>query len=367
VTEAIGEEHASSVVQRLAGYVTVMLDLVWSSQKSIEGNDLKMRLALGLATLGRDRMRLPFIEAMLNICWRVEPDPIWRTTIKAATRPWFDRLQEVAVRISAEDRDHTLAVLGELPPPEVLERQGYMSLATKGELDRDPLAAAAAAHEAADSGHWGALELKLRANEAVNRGARLEAIDLYRAALRRDPTDAELHFRLGASLWQIADVDEALCELEIAIQLDAGWDRAHVEVAIVYLNQGRDREAAERLESAKRRLRQPSPWLLLHLGFAHERLGMLEEAMRAYTELLDLEQNHAEALDRLAHLCFLAGEKRRGAKLAKRAAHLGLNDVLSAWETGFYDRPVLARPPLITPADLRWLGDNAWLKDRCPS
>lgn len=367
VTDVIGAEHASAMVERLVSYVTVMFELVRSSQRSDTENDLKMRLALSVGTLGRDGHRLPFVEAMLNSCWRLEPDPVWRTTIKAATHSWFERLQEVSARISVEDREHTRAEFGEMPPPELLESQGYVSLATKTELYLDPVAAAAAAHEAADVGPWGALELKLRANEAVNRGARLEAIDLYRAALRRDPTDAELHFRLGASLWQIADVDEALRELEIAIQLDAGWDRAHVEVAIVYLNQGRDGQASDRLEAAKGQLREPSPWLLLHLGFAYERRGKVDEARLTYEELLLLEQNHAEALDRLAHLCFLAGEKRRGAQLAKQAAQLGFNDVCSAWETGFYNRRVLKRPPPITPAHLRWLGDNAWLKDRCPS
>jgi Flp pilus assembly protein TadD len=362
VTGAIGEEHAQAMVKRLADYVMVMTGLVGRSRKSIEENNFKMRLALTLGTLWRDGPTLPFVDAMLNTCWRFESDPVWRTSIKAATRSWFERLQEVSARISKEDREYTCSLVGQLSDRDTLEQVGYMSLASKGEIARDPAAALAMDVEAADPGRFGAVELKLRAGEAANVGARLEAIDLLRAAVSKDPCDAELHFRLGANLWQIADVDEGLKELEIAVQLDPSWDRSHVEVAIVYLNQDRNAEAACRLEHAKQLVRAPSPWLLLHLGFARERLGEIEPAIHAYEELLAQEPDHAEGADRLAHLYLLRGEKRRGAALAKHAAHLGFTDVFDAWQDGFYNRKdVQGRPPRKAPDHVRCLGDNTWL------
>lgn len=145
------------------------------------------------------------------------------------------------------------------------------TLATKRELARDPAVGAVMDSEAREGGYFGALELKLRANEASNRGDSLRAIYLLREALRHDPCNAELHFRLGANLWQIADVDAGMAELEIAVQLDPAWDRSQVETAVVLLNQDRNDEAVRRLEAAKPLLREPSAHLLLHLGFARER------------------------------------------------------------------------------------------------
>jgi Flp pilus assembly protein TadD len=365
LVEDVGDEHASNIAQRLVGYAVWMLGLVRRSKKPVEENDLKMHMALTIGTLGRETLELKFVEAMLNSVWRVEVDPIWRTSIKAATRSWFERVQEVTAKLPPGDDERLAAVLGAVPPPEVLDQIGYLALASKEELARDSAMRAVMDSEADEGGYFGALELKIRANEAWTQGDRLRAIDLLREAVADDPCSAELHFRLGASLWQIADVDEGMRELEIAAQLDPGWDRAHVEVGIVLLNQDRNEEATRRLEAAKPLLRGPSTWLLLHLGHARERLGDIDGAVAAYEELLGLDDEHAEALDRLAHLYFVRGEKRKGAELAKRAAHLGFTDVFAAWTAKYYDRKdAKNRPPRTTREHLVQLGDNTWLKSR---
>jgi tetratricopeptide (TPR) repeat protein len=365
VVEIVGEDFATEIAQRLVGYAVWMLGLPRHSKKSLEENDFKMHLALTVGTLGRVPLDLEFIEAMLNSVWRVEPDPVWRTNIKAATRSWFERMQVVTTKLSPPDHEQLAAILGEKPSTERLEQIGYLALATKEEAARDPMMRAAMDAEAAEGGYLGALELKIRATDAASRGDHLRAIDLLREAVCRDPCNAELHFRLGANLWQIADVEEGMKELEIAVQLDPGWDRTHVEVAIVLLNQDRNEEAARRLEAAKPLLREPSTWLLLHLGFARERLGEIDKVVSAYQELLALDDDHAEALDRLAHLCFVRGDKQKGRELAKRAAHLGFIDVFAAWKAHFYDgKNVPGRPPRMTPLHLVQLGDNTWLKQR---
>jgi tetratricopeptide (TPR) repeat protein len=363
VVDAVGQTRAAEVSARVVGYAMVMLALPRVSRKPVEENDLKMHLVLTLGSIGRERLDLGFIDSMLNAVWRNEEDPVWRTTLRAARRSWFEHMREAAAKLAPGDEERFVQVLGWRPSPEQREALLYSVLASKEEQARDPRMRAAMDAVAAEGGYHGALERKIRASELSNRGDPLGAIRLYREALVYNPLDAEVHFRLGANLWEIGDVEAGLAELEIAVQLDPGWDRAQVEVAIVLLNQGRNADAARRLEAAREVVREPSPWLLLHLGCALERLDEIERAVAAYEELLTLKEDHAEALDRLAHLRLVRGEKRRGAELAKQAAHLGFTDVFDAWASGYYDRrSVAARPPRTTPSDLIQLGDNTWLR-----
>lgn len=356
--DAIEPEHVANLVVRVIGYARHMIELPRIGKNPGE-NDLKMRLAVVVGSLGRERFSLPFVESMLNSVWRLEPDPVWRTTIKAATRSWFELLRSAATKLPVESADELTRVLGEKPSPELLEQIAYVSLAAKEEQARDPLMRAAMASETAAGGVFGGLELKLQGIEAANRGDLLRSIDLLRDAARLDPGNAEIHFRLGGALWQIGDVDAGLLELEIAVQLDLGWDRAHTEIAIVLINLGRVAEAQQRLTAALPLLREPSSWLLLHLAFAHERLGDRARAAEVYEELIALDPEHGEALDRLAHLRFVQGDKRAGADLAKRAAHRGVIDALVAWRTGYYNtgKPT-ERPPRRTPRHLVQLCDR---------
>lgn len=93
-------------------------------------------------------------------------------------------------------------------------------------------------------------------------------------------------------------------------------------------------------------------WMLNHVWRSED-----APAMAAYEEVLALRADHAEALDRLAHLRFVRGDNRRGAKLAKAAAHLGFTDVFDAWSARYYDsKAVRGRPPRTTAAHFVQLG-----------
>jgi tetratricopeptide (TPR) repeat protein len=243
-----------------------------------------------------------------------------------------------------------------VPPPEEREASAYFTQATKQELARDPMFATIMAMEVAEGGKRAALELKLQALDLAFERDFKGAVRLFRRAAEQDPCSAEIHFRLGACLWQDGDIDGGLEELEIAGQLDPGWDRPPVEIANVLLNIGRDDEALRRLEAARPHLQEPSPWHLLHLAFVNEWVGKADRAAEVYEELVRLDEDHGEALDRLAHLRFLQPDKRQGAALAKRAAHLGFTDVFNAWEAGYYNGKLPSeRPPRTTPEYLRQL------------
>lgn len=214
---AVGPQHAKHIAERVVGYAAHMLQLPRVSQNAPAEIDRKMNLALTIGTLGRDGMELGFVESMLNSVWRIEEDPVWRTSLKAATRSWFDRMVDVTTRLPPEDVAGVAALLGDLPSQEKL---------------------------------------------------------------------------------------------------------------------------------------------------ALERLGDIKAAIATYEELLAMKRDHAEALDRLAHLYFVIGDKRRGAALAKDAAHLGFTDVFDAWSSKYYDgKQVRGRPPRTTARHLVQLGEHAWLAE----
>ena len=351
VTAIVGETEAVRIGARIVTYANQMLRFPRSSKKSRAESDTKMRLTLMYGTLGRGELAMPWVKSMLNHLWRHEEDPVWRTTLKAATSGWFEHLQYITTKLGPIDDAEFLANFGSVPPREVLEQIAYMALATKEEMARNPAFAAAMDLEAQKPGRYGALEQKIRAGELVQRGDLLQAIELFREATARDPLDAEIHFRLGCCLWQVGDVAAGLTELEIAVQLKPSWDRARVEIAIVLLNEGRAEEAVRGLEEGRKALSTPSGWLLVNLAYAYERTSTLSDAILTYEALLLIEPDHGEALDRLAHLYFVTKERRKGADAAKRAARLGIHTVFRAWEAGFYDKGMPAERPRHTGLD----------------
>ena len=358
VCEVIGPRQATALVERLVRYPLAMLDLPRKSGNHGE-NDLKMRMALTVGTLGRGPLELTFVESMLDHVCRHEEDPVWRTSTRAVTRSWFDHIGWATTKLPPTILDEFRQHLGELPPVEVQERVAYRTLASKDELTRDPQGREEIRSVIARGGRPASIALMGLARDAADSGDPRRGVALLREALNHDPASAEIHFRLGAWLCQLREANAGLSELEIAVQLDPGWDRAQVEIAIVLLNQGRDDEARRRLEIAKPLLRDPSTWLLLHLAFSYERLGMVQIAVETYEELVRLDPRHGEALDRLAHLRFLLGDKREGARLAREAEHLGFTDVFVAWRSGYYNESERQpRPPRTTPEHLVQLCDT---------
>ncbi len=366
---AVGDSYAADIALRVASYPSLMLVLVRASKKSREETDTKMKMAITLGTLGRDKGALPWVESMLNHVWRQEPDAVWRTTIKAATRSWLEHLQDVTAKLGPRPSDEDfIEGVGFVPSPEAQDKIAYLVLASKDELARNPLAAHAMAQQAATGGYYGALELKLQALDAIGQRDPLRGIELLRRAVVEDPLNAEIHFRLGCSLWEIGDTANGLAELEIACQLAPDWDRCRVEVAIVLMNNGRYQDALARLREWRATLPTPSAWLLQHLGFANERLGHIADAVEAYEECLRHRPENGEVLDRLAHLYFRLNDKRKGAEAAKRAAEFGVETVLLAWRKGFYSKgSAELRPPHVVDGAFLQFIDSVWPESISPS
>ena len=111
---AVGPEQAVELVKRVVAYTNELLTFPRSSAKPLAENDFKMRAALSLGTLGPANA-LPWVESMLNHLWKREEDPVWRTSIQAATRPWLEHLQDVTAKVGPVDADGFAATIGSVP------------------------------------------------------------------------------------------------------------------------------------------------------------------------------------------------------------------------------------------------------------
>jgi transcriptional regulator with XRE-family HTH domain len=359
----VGADAAAALVARLREYPPALLAAVRANGQPAELNVIAMRLTL-LRGATRDVTGiLPWVGLLLEALARAERDPVWRTTLRALPRGWHDHLLDVATRLGPSSEEVLRQLCGAVPPHQVLERAAYLSQASPEELGREPLLGAALQAQLRHGGAPAAIEWNRQAIERYNRLEVAGGIALWHRAIEADPSNAEMHFRLGCALWRCDDVKAGLAELEIAARLDPGWDQAHVEISIVLGNVRRDTEALEGLERCATELRERTPWFLLHLAYRQERVGQLDTAIATYRELLATDPHQAEAMDRLAHLLFVRRRKREGAELAKRAAQSGIHTVLSAWNDGYYrQRRHELRPPHTVPeerlifSDLPWFG-----------
>ncbi len=343
--DSVGAEAAGDIIARIGRYSVQLVGFLKASRLPREQVQFAA-LATVFFGVGSPEAA-PWVDNMLTHLWRNEPDPVWRTSLKAGGR-WVQHLSKVASKlgpIGPAERQELAKLFGHAPTSADLERLARCSLADHGELARDPLFDKAIATVRAST-DGAATNLRIEGAERAQRDP-LGAIEFLRASIERDPLDAESHFRLGARLGVIGDIDASLVELRIAAALRPGWDRPRVEIAIVLLNAGRASEAFDVLVLAQNELAEVTPWVRVHVAFALEQLDRFDEAIAAYETHLEHAPSDGEALDRLAHLLLVRGEKRSGRERAKQAAACGLSTVFDALESGFYGKGVEGsrRPP----------------------
>ena len=80
----------------------------------------------------------------------------------------------------------------------------------------------------------------------------------------------------------------------------------------------------------------PSAHLAFNLGVARYRCGEFAKALDALVRAIEIEPDHALALDVAAHCAFLTGDARTARRLAKRANALGQSEAYREWRKGKY-------------------------------
>jgi tetratricopeptide (TPR) repeat protein len=131
------------------------------------------------------------------------------------------------------------------------------------------------------------------------------ALDAYEAAIAIDDFSNDLeaancHYQRGEILrWAGRDPDECIAEYQRAIDLNPDHASAHVYLGVAYYIRDRDVTGAE-AELRQALLLQPeNQWAWYHLGEIYRQEGRVEEAIRMYTQALEIAPDFEIALERL--------------------------------------------------------------------
>jgi tetratricopeptide (TPR) repeat protein len=152
----------------------------------------------------------------------------------AQTRFWYARTLAEAGKVKEASRESVIAA--ELNPSREAIMQAVMATQAAGDMEEsqrwlsrlngEPTTAIAAAVDADNDPRFG------RAFTLQQQGKLDEAITVYRDFLKTYPDHAQVHFNLGYALKDKHQCQEAIRELERALELDSSKTAAHLHIAI---------------------------------------------------------------------------------------------------------------------------------------
>lgn len=122
-----------------------------------------------------------------------------------------------------------------------------------------------------------------------------EAIEEYRAALDKDPENAEVHYNLGLIYRKTMQLDDAIREYREAIRVDPGNMKYHNNLAAALVVKGQKAEAVKEYEEALR-IEPKNATLHFNRGFALDEMGELQEAKKEYEEALRIDPGFDHAM-----------------------------------------------------------------------
>ena len=281
-------------------------------------------------------------EYLLRALWRQETDKVWKTDLMAASRPWHLRLIHVSQHLGRLDEVKKLLHNEYGIPAEVAEEimgdvlrdvqadSTRLAIADPSELESHTFI------RVKGNAKFSARNRIIQFSQARSEGDLETALVHIRRAVELQPESAEYHFHLGATLGMMGEVGEGIQECWIATGLDPSWDLPQVEVGIILLDAGRNREAREHLERVACGQDKPSPHLAFHLGTARLRSNDPSGALEMLESVIKAKPDHALALDQAARCAFLVGNMGKGRRLAKQAHQLGQSETYEAWRNGKY-------------------------------
>lgn len=281
-------------------------------------------------------------EHLLWELWRQERDPVWQADLMAVTRPWHLRLTHIAQHLGRLDEAIQRAHDEYGIPIEAMREQmdkmlrGIQADSTRlGITDPSELEGMTFVRVKGDA-KFSARNRMTQFAQARSEGDLETAILHVRRAVELQPENAEYHFHLGANLGMVGKVEEGIQECWLAAQLAPTWELPRVEVGIILLNAGRSQEACEHLESIALSQDSLSAHLAFNLGVARLRSGDPDGALVVLEKAIEIEPDHALALDQAAYCAFLIGDQAKGRKLAKLADQFGQSETYREWKDGKY-------------------------------
>ena len=283
-------------------------------------------------------------EHLLRALWRREDDPLWRTELMAASKPWHLRLTYVMQCLGGLEQAVRRAHEEYGIPPDFFESNiDHVLRAIQSDPTRPHFTDHSKLNElnfvrVKGDAKFSAGNRMLQYGQAKSEGDYRTAIEHVRRAVELQPENASYHFHLGATLGVGGEVSEGINECFIDAELDPEWELPKVEVGIILLNAGRNEEAREYLEKLAQEGKSLSAHLAFNLGTARSRCGAYDEGLSALEIALRLQPAHALAANEAAHCAFMADDRRKGIRLAKFADSLGASETYRNWEAGRYSK-----------------------------
>ena len=158
--------------------------------------------------------------------------------------------------------------------------------------------------------------------EAFRAGRWQQAADAFRAALRRDPDDADAQFDLALTDERLGAADRARSGYQAALRLDEDHLPSLVNLARLERQSGRVERAAQLLEEAARRPAMASETgLWVQLSMTERVAGNLAHAEKAARHALSLRRDPG-ASEALALVSIARGQYREAELLATSALRL---------------------------------------------
>ena len=281
-------------------------------------------------------------EYLLEELWLQERDRVWQADLMAASKPWHLRLTHVAQHLGGlNEAIHRIhdeygipieTIKGQMDKVlhDVQADATRLGITDPSELDSMTF------FRVKGDARFSARNRMTQFAQARSEGDLETAILHVRRAVELQPENAEYHFQLGANLGKVGEIEEGVRECWLSAQLDPTSELPRVEVGIILLNAGRNQEAREHLESMACSQDSPSAHLAFNLGVARLRSGDAAGALDALERAIEVEPDHALALDEAAHCAFCIGDQAKGRKLAKLAAQFGQSETYREWKVGKY-------------------------------
>jgi tetratricopeptide (TPR) repeat protein len=177
-----------------------------------------------------------------------------------------------------------------------------------------------------------AQDLFTRAQGFENEQRWSEAFSTYAEILKRDPTNALAHYRLGTVREKLGAMDDALRSYQEALRLNPGLSEARRALEGYYVNQGiafrRNNQSEEALRAFQHALslNPSSAGTHFELGQEFERRGQADEAIKAYREAIRLDPDKSAAHARLAAVHATQGQHERAAQEFQEVLRLNPQD-----------------------------------------
>jgi len=152
-----------------------------------------------------------------------------------------------------------------------------------------------------------------------------EALLEFLEAEKINPTSAELYNAMGIAYFGLGEKDAAINAYKKAIELDSSFSKAHTNLASLYIDQGKFKEAIEECNKAlENKLYLTPEAAFTNRGYAYYRLGKTDEAIKDYFRAIRYNPHYTKAYENLIGLYLELDNTQAAKEILMDAKAMGL-------------------------------------------